>query len=105
MSTVLAQWKRFADNERVPSSLFVFSPSVDHALLLFPLPCAVRYDRRRTVIQAFRIADLAKGSEILTSSLTHELVQSAGDLHFGAPREVSLKGLSGAHGVVPLEWQ
>jgi tetratricopeptide (TPR) repeat protein len=59
----------------------------------------------KTVIQAFRIADLADGGEILTSSLTNELVTSAGDLHFQAPREVALKGLSGTHRVFPLVWQ
>ena len=58
----------------------------------------------RTVIQAFRIADLADGGEILVSSLTGELVSSAGDLRLGTPREVDLKGLSGTHRVVPLEW-
>ncbi len=58
----------------------------------------------RTVIQAFRIADLAAGGEILVSSLTGELVSSAGDLRLGTPREVDLKGLSGTHRVVPLEW-
>ena len=59
----------------------------------------------KTVIQAFRIADLADGGEILTSSLTHELVTSAGDLRFQPPREAALKGLSGTHRVFPLLWQ
>ncbi len=59
----------------------------------------------KTVIQAFRIADLADGGEILTSSLTNELVTSAGDLRFRAPRDVALKGLSGTHRVFPLVWQ
>jgi len=59
----------------------------------------------RTVIQAFRIADLAAGEEILTSSLTAELLRSAGDLHFKAEREVELKGLEGRHRVYALEWR
>jgi class 3 adenylate cyclase len=58
----------------------------------------------RSVIQAFRIADLAVGEEILTSSLTAELLRSAGDLRFGAEREVELKGLEGRHRVYPLHW-
>jgi class 3 adenylate cyclase len=59
----------------------------------------------RTVIQAFRIADLAAGEEILTSSLTTELLRSAGDLHFDAEREVELKGLEGRHRVYALDWR
>jgi class 3 adenylate cyclase len=58
----------------------------------------------RSVIQAFRIADLAAGQEILTSSLTAELLRSAGDLRFGAEREVELKGLEGSHRVYALDW-
>jgi class 3 adenylate cyclase len=59
----------------------------------------------RTVIQAFRIADLAAGEEILTSSVTAELLRNAGDLSFAAEREVELKGLEGRHRVVALDWR
>jgi predicted ATPase len=59
----------------------------------------------KTVIQAFRIADLARGEEILTSSITAELLRSAGDLRFAAGREVELKGLEGRHRVYALEWR
>jgi class 3 adenylate cyclase len=59
----------------------------------------------RTVIQAFRIADLAAGEEILTSSLTAELIRSAGDLRLGGEREVELKGLEGRHRVYALDWR
>jgi class 3 adenylate cyclase len=59
----------------------------------------------KTVIQAFRIADLAAGEEILTSSVTAELLRNAGDLSFAAEREVELKGLDGSHRVVALEWR
>ncbi len=59
----------------------------------------------KTVIQAFRIADLAAGEEILTSSLTAELLRSAGDLRFDAEREVELKGLEGRHRVYALDWR
>jgi predicted ATPase/class 3 adenylate cyclase len=59
----------------------------------------------KTVIQAFRIADLAKGAEILASSLTVELLRNAGDLRFSAEREVELKGLEGRHRVCSLDWQ
>ena len=59
----------------------------------------------RTVIQAFRIADLAAGEEILTSSLTWELLRSAGDLRFDGEREVELKGFEGRHRVYALDWR
>jgi len=59
----------------------------------------------KTVIQAFRIADLAKGAEILASSLTVELLRNAGDLRFSAEREVELKGLEGRHRVCSLDWE
>jgi class 3 adenylate cyclase len=58
----------------------------------------------KTVIQAFRIADLAAGEEILASSLTKELLSSAGDLRFDEGREVELKGLDGLHRVFALGW-
>jgi len=58
----------------------------------------------KTVIQAFRVADLAAGGEILTSSLTRELVASAGDVRFGESRSVTLKGLEGTHTVHAVEW-
>ena len=53
----------------------------------------------KRVVQAFRVADLAQGGEILVSSLTKELVESAGDLSFDEGREVELKGLEGTHRV------
>ncbi len=59
----------------------------------------------KTVIQAFRIADLAAGEEILTSSLTAELLRNAGDLRFDAERDVDLKGLEGRHRVYALNWR
>ena len=59
----------------------------------------------KTVIQAFRIADLAKGEEILASALTKELLANAGYLRFDAGREVELKGLAGPHRVYALDWR
>ena len=48
---------------------------------------------------AARIADQAKGGQILTSALVKELIESAGDIAFDGGREVVLKGLSGSHRV------
>ena len=58
-----------------------------------------------SVILASRIADQARGREILVSSLVREIVESRGDLAFGPCREVSLKGLSGAHRLHPILWE
>ncbi len=56
------------------------------------------------VVLASRIADEAKGGEILVSSLLKELTESAGDLAFGEGREVSLKGMSGTQRVCSVAW-
>ena len=58
----------------------------------------------RTVIIASRIADAACGSEILVSALLKELVMGSGEFRFGEPREAELKGLSGTHQLVPVNW-
>ncbi len=57
-----------------------------------------------SVIQAFCIADHARGGEILISSLTRELVQTADDLRLDEGRDVELKGLSGTHRVFAVRW-
>lgn len=58
----------------------------------------------RPVVLAARIANQASGGEILVSSLVREIVESRGDLSFGASREVELKGLVGRHLLHPLLW-
>ncbi|MEE9280556.1 MAG: adenylate/guanylate cyclase domain-containing protein, partial [Myxococcota bacterium] len=58
----------------------------------------------KSVVQAFRVADLAQGGEILVSSFTKNLVQRAGDLAFDEGREVQLKGLEGTHRVFGVRW-
>lgn len=50
---------------------------------------------------ASRVAGEASGGEILASALLRQLTESAGDIRFGAGREVTLKGLSGTHHVYP----
>jgi class 3 adenylate cyclase len=49
----------------------------------------------RSVTEASRIAGVARGGEILVSSLLRELVDPAGDLTFDGGRTVELKGLPG----------
>jgi class 3 adenylate cyclase len=56
------------------------------------------------VVLASRIADEARGGEILVSSLLRELTESAGDIVFGEGREVKLKGLSGRQRVYEARW-
>ncbi len=58
----------------------------------------------RHVMMAARVAGHAAGQEILVSSLVHEIASARGDLRFGEPRLVSLKGIEGEHLVYPLEW-
>ncbi|HEU4760036.1 MAG TPA: adenylate/guanylate cyclase domain-containing protein, partial [Dehalococcoidia bacterium] len=58
----------------------------------------------RNVILAARIAGQAGGGEILVSSVLKALVDSAGDLAWGEPRAVELKGLSGGQEIWPVAW-
>jgi class 3 adenylate cyclase len=58
----------------------------------------------KTVIQAFRIADLARGGEILVSHELRQRVADAADLAFDAGREVELKGISGSHRLFAAQW-
>ena len=55
-----------------------------------PLLPPVRGTLQRALCE-LRIADLADGGEILTSSLTNELVTSAGDLRFRNPSRLSAR--------------
>jgi class 3 adenylate cyclase len=59
----------------------------------------------RHVITAARIANLAAGGEILASSLVREIVEARGDVMFGAPRTVALKGIGGSQIVHPVLWR
>jgi len=56
------------------------------------------------IVVAARIADLADGGQVLVSAITKEITSSRGDLRFGKPREVSLKGIEGTHQVHELLW-
>jgi class 3 adenylate cyclase len=53
----------------------------------------------KNVVVAARIADEARGGEILASSVVKQLTESAGDIGFNEGREVELAGLSGVHAV------
>lgn len=52
---------------------------------------------------ASRIAASAEGGQILVSSLVRELAEGGG-ISYGEPRDVELKGISGAHRVIPVSW-
>jgi class 3 adenylate cyclase len=56
------------------------------------------------VVLAARIANEARGGEILVSSLVREIVDARGDLRFGDARTVELKGIAGTHTVHPVRW-
>jgi class 3 adenylate cyclase len=51
----------------------------------------------KNVVLAARIADEARGGEILASSVVKQLTESAGDVRFEGQREVQLEGLAGKH--------
>jgi class 3 adenylate cyclase len=53
----------------------------------------------KNIVLAARIADRARGGEILASSVVKQLTESAGDLHFENERELELEGLAGTHTV------
>jgi class 3 adenylate cyclase len=53
----------------------------------------------KNIVLAARIADEARGGEILASSVVKQLTESAGDLRFANEREVELDGLAGKHTV------
>lgn len=58
----------------------------------------------RTVNIASRIADQAKGGEILVSSLLKELATGSG-FRFDEPKETVLKGLTGTFNLYPVVWR
>jgi class 3 adenylate cyclase len=53
----------------------------------------------KNVALAARIADQARGGEVLASSVVKQLTESAGDIHFENERELELEGLTGPHTV------
>ncbi len=59
----------------------------------------------RHVIIAARVANLAVGGEILVSSIVFEIASATGDLLFGPPRIVQLKGIPGDQTVYALDWR
>lgn len=58
----------------------------------------------RHVVMASRIADQAKGGEVLVSSLVREIVEARGDIVFGETRSAVLKGLTGEHFMHQVVW-
>jgi len=58
----------------------------------------------KTVIQAFRIADLADGDQILVSEDLKRQVEGDAQLRFDAGREHELKGISGRHRLYGVDW-
>ena len=62
--------------------------------------------RGRALVKAARICALARGGEVLASSVVRELadLDAEGDLWFDDGTEVELRGLRGHHLVVPVRW-
>jgi class 3 adenylate cyclase len=59
----------------------------------------------RTVIHAFRVADLASSEEILVSRDVKAATESRGGFRFVDERHVTLKGFSGEHLVASVQWR
>ena len=57
------------------------------------------------VMLAARVGGLADGGEILVSSIVKEIAGARGDLDFGEPKVVVLKGIEGDHVVYQLLWR
>lgn len=53
---------------------------------------------------AARVAGVGAGGEILVSSLTRAILETRGDIEFGAARQVELKGIAGSHLIHPVDW-
>jgi class 3 adenylate cyclase len=51
----------------------------------------------KNVVLAARIAEQAKGGEIVASAVVKQLAESGGDIRFDDEREVALKGLAGTY--------
>lgn len=56
------------------------------------------------VVIAARVANAARGGEILVSSLVREIVESRGDVEFEPSRTVALKGIGDDVVVHPVRW-
>jgi class 3 adenylate cyclase len=56
------------------------------------------------IIVAARVANLAHGGQILASAITKEITSSRGDLEFGEPQDVVLKGIEGTYQVHEVIW-
>ena len=59
----------------------------------------------RAVSEAARISSKAEAEQILISSVTKRMADSAGDLKFGEEMEFELKGLPGDHTVFEVFWE
>jgi adenylate cyclase len=59
----------------------------------------------RNVALAARVADCARGGEILVSSQVEEAAGGSDGISFAMAREVELKGLPGQHRLVAVRWE
>jgi len=59
----------------------------------------------KTVIHAFRVADLAQSEEILISGDVKAAIAERGAFHIEDERNVTLKGFSGEHPIASVAWR
>jgi class 3 adenylate cyclase len=85
---------RPADAVRVRVGVHTGEVIVDDDGDLFGRPAAI----------AWRVAEAARGGEILASGIVRELVEPSGDVEFGPARMVTLRGFRREHLVHPVPW-
>jgi len=54
------------------------------------------------VSYAARVASSAAGGEVVVSHLLHDILVQTGEVEFGEPRQIQLKGIDGLQTVFPL---
>jgi class 3 adenylate cyclase len=59
----------------------------------------------KTVIHAFRVADLARSREILITGDVRDAIATRGTFRIADERSVTLKGFSGEHPIARVEWE
>lgn len=59
----------------------------------------------RHVNVAARVAEQARGGEVLVTQILRDVAEGGGDFRFDAGRDIQLEGLTGEHRVFAVDWQ
>lgn len=96
------QWALEAHNERNPEDPLLVRMGL-HAGNIFQTEDQDFLGK--TVVMAARITGRARGGEVLVSAACKQYTDSLGLWRYGAPSELTLKGLSADQRVYPLDWR